>query len=101
MQNNTDRDQLKRAIETQHGGRATWVRNICLTNKSRAGEWDGWVSVFELSDNPHSTAAYAWSAPVVGKSEPRIFAVLRSQTINDPVKAVKAAAALILNSVPQ
>lgn len=101
MQNSSNRDQLKRAIETQHGGHATWVRNIRLTNRNRAGEWDGWVSVFELSDNPQSNVAYAWSAPVIGKTEPRVFAVLRSQTINDPIKAVKAAAALILKSIPQ
>lgn len=98
MQNSNTRDQLKRAIETQHGGHATWVRNIRLTNKSHAGEWDGWVSIFELSDNPQSNVAYAWSAPVTGRTDPRLFAVLRSATIDDPVKAVKAAAALIQNS---
>jgi hypothetical protein len=93
-------DQLKRVIETQHGGIATLSQSFRLIpqvpNASPSQyDWDGIVHVFDLKDNPKAKRAYAWASPIQGGSKPRFFAVLHQGRVTDPVEAVKAAAAAI------
>lgn len=89
-------ENLKRVIESQHGGKAAYRDSVRLVSgRPRPDEWDGWVHMFDLRSNPNSQMAYAWSAPIKGGAGPRYFAVLRSAEISDPVLAVKAVAALI------
>lgn len=97
-------DQLKRVIESQHGGTATLaqsVRVIPQANNQSAvnpNDWDGIVHVFDLKDNPKAKRAYAWSTPIQGGTKPRFFAVLHMGRVTDPIEAVKAAAAAIRKS---
>ena len=88
-------DQLKRVIESQHGGSAVFRQSFRVYNASKAGEWDGIVHVFDLKDHPKSTRAYAWSSAIKGGTKPRYFAVLHSARVTGPAEAVKAAATAI------
>ena len=89
-------EALKRVIESQHGGRATFARSVrVLPSKTKQGDWDGVVHLFELKDHPKAKRAYAWSAPIQGSTKPRYFAVLHMGQVGGPVDAVKAAAAAI------
>src|SRR5712672_1260072 len=85
-------DQLKQAIESQHGGTATLVQSVPVIEGFRgATVWEGIVHVFELADNPKATRAYAWSSPIEGSGKRRFFAVLHMGAITSPVEAVRAA----------
>jgi hypothetical protein len=53
--------------------------------------WDGVVHVFDLTDHPTATRAYAWSSPIEGSTKRRFFAVLHTERINSPLEAVRAA----------
>ena len=89
-------EALKRIIESQHGGTATFDRSVrVLPSKTKHGDWDGVVHLFELKDNPKAKRAYAWSAPIQGSTKPRYFAVLHMGQVAGPVDAVRAAAAAI------
>jgi hypothetical protein len=85
-------DQLKRAIEAQHGGTATLVQSVPV-KESFGGKtvWDGVVHVFDLSGHPKATKAYAWSSPIEGSDKLRFFAVLHLPRVTSPVEAVRAA----------
>lgn len=85
-------DQLKQAVEFQHGGKATLVQSVHVheTFESKT-VWDGVVHVFDLADNPKATRAYVWSAPIEGSSKRRFFAVLHMGGIKSPADAVRAA----------
>lgn len=89
-------DQLKKVIESQHGGKATF-RNAWQLPKmtKKAGEWDGIVHEFDLKNHPKASRVYAWSSPIKGGNKLRYFAVLHMGRVNGPVEAVKAAASLI------
>ena len=51
-------DQLKRAIESQHGGTATYVKSVVLREKFKGKmAWEGIVAIFNIADNPHATRA--------------------------------------------
>jgi hypothetical protein len=52
--------ELRRAIEVQHGGRATLVQSVPVV-ETFDGEtvWEGVVHVFDLTGNPNATRAYA------------------------------------------
>jgi hypothetical protein len=41
--------------------------------------------------HPTATRAYAWSSPIEGSTKRRFFAVLHTDRINSPLKAVRAA----------
>ena len=86
-------EQLKRVIESQHGGTASLVqsRRIVPATKQQVA-WDGVVHIFDLKDNPHAKRAYAWSSSFHGGTEPRYFAVLHMGKVTGPEQAVKAAA---------
>jgi len=91
-------DQLKRVIESQHGGNATFRQSLRVYNAPKQSEWDGIVHVFDLTDHPKSRRAYAWSSTISGGSKPRYFAVLHSNRVAGPLEAVKAAATAIRKS---
>lgn len=90
--NEVSTDQLKQAIEAQHGGTATLVQSVpvkeVLDGKT---VWEGVVHVFDLAGHPRATRAYAWSSPVEGSDKRRFFAVLHMGGIKSPVDAVRAA----------
>lgn len=85
-------DQLKQAVESQHGGTATFVQAVPV-HETHEGQtvWDGIVHVFDLTGNPRGAfRAYAWSYERdVGKR--RFFAVLHTPQIKGPREAVAAA----------
>ena len=87
-----DADYLKRVVEAQHGGTATFVRSVPV-HESFDGEvvWEGVVHVFDLDDCPNATCAYAWSSPVDGSEKRRFFAILHLGDIRSPQDAVRAA----------
>jgi hypothetical protein len=60
-------DQLKRAIESQHGGTAVFVDALPVKEVWQGKTvWEGVVHVSDLEDHPKATRAYAWSSPVEG-----------------------------------
>lgn len=85
-------NELKRAIESQHGGTAKLVQSV-LIRETFMGQnvWEGVVHVFDLAGNPKANRAYAWSSPIEGSRKRRFFAVLHIPPITGPVEAVRAA----------
>ena len=57
-------DRLKQAVETEHGGIATFVQAVPVREKvGDAIVWDDTVFVFELkSSHTGAFRAYAWSS---------------------------------------
>src|SRR6266849_5706401 len=85
-------DQLKQAVEGQHGGTATLVDALHLKEIFDGKPvWEGVVHVFDLEGHPKATRAYAWSSPVEGSDKRRFFAVLHLGGIRSPLDAVRAA----------
>jgi len=84
--------ELKKAVESQHGGTATLVQSVPV-HEEHAGQvvWDGTVHVFDLAGHPKARRAYAWSSPVEGSANRRFFAVLHIPPIDSPFAAVRAA----------
>ena len=84
-------DQLKQAVEAQHGGKATFVQSVPL--REMRGEqlvWEGTVQVFDLAHQPDGHfRAYAWSHEGEGGKR-RFFAMLHGGPINGPREAVRA-----------
>lgn len=83
--------ELKKAVESQHGGTATFVQSVPI-HEEHNGEtvWDGTVAVFDLADHPTATRAYAWSYEREDGKR-RFFAVLHVGVITGPREAVRAA----------
>jgi hypothetical protein len=89
-------EQLKRVIESQHGGTATFLQSRQVyRSKNKQPDWDGVVHVFDLKNHPKAKRAYAWSSLIQGSSRSRYFAVLHGGRITGPLEAVKAAAVAI------
>lgn len=85
-------DQLKQAVEHQHGGTATLVESVPVKEEFQGKTvWEGVVHVFDLEGATKSTRAYAWSSPVEGSTKRRFFAVLHMGGIRSPQDAVRAA----------
>lgn len=84
--------QLRAAIESQHGGIATFDHTVPVKEEflGRA-VWEGIVHVFKLSGHARATIAYAWSSLIEGGDKRRFYAVLRVGSIRSPVDAVRAA----------
>jgi hypothetical protein len=88
------KDDLKKAIETEHGGKATHHHAVPVNEKERGQSiWHGIVHVFDLADHPKAKRAYGWSTPVEGQDEKRIVTMLHSDTVKGPIEAVRAALA--------
>jgi len=82
---------LKQAVESQHGGAATYVQSVPIHEEHNGQTvWDGMVAVFDLTGHPKATRAYAWSyeRPDGGR---RYFAVLHAPPVQSPREAVRAA----------
>ncbi len=85
-------DQLKSAVESQHGGHATLAQSVPLRETFNGKRvWEGVVHVFDLTGHPKATRAYAWSSPIEGSDKRRFFAVLHMGGIKSPQDAVRAA----------
>lgn len=85
-------DDLKRAVESQHGCKAVFVQSVPVKERfMRQAVWEGVVHVFELIGHPTAKQAYAWSSPIEGSDKRRFFAVLHQPPITSPVEAVRAA----------
>lgn len=83
---------LKHAIESQHGGTATFVESVPVKETFEGKTvWEGVVSVFALVGHPKASRAYAWSHPVEGSTKHRFFAVLHVPPVDSPQAAVRAA----------
>ena len=86
-------DQLKQAVEGQHGGKAV-LSSVAHVKDVFEGRtvWEGTVHVFDLEGHPRATRAYAWSHLVgdVGERR-RFYAVLHLGGIRSPLDAVRAA----------
>ena len=84
-------DQLKLAVESQHGGTATLAQSVPVTETFGSETvWQGVVHVFDLAGHPTANRAYAWSSPIKGSNKRRFFAVLHTKKINSPLQAVRA-----------
>jgi len=85
-------DQLKQAVESQHGGKAVLVDAMPVKELYEGKTvWEGVVHVFDLEGHPKATRAYAWSSPVDGSDRRRFYAVLHLGGIRSPLDAVRAA----------
>ena len=85
-------DQLREAVENMHGCKAKYVQAVPVKETFEgATVWEGVVHVFDLTDNPQATRAYAWSYPVEGSDKRRFFAVLHIGKIDSPQATVRAA----------
>ncbi len=90
--NDVSADQLKAAVESQRGGKATDVQSVPAKEVYESMTvWEGVVTVFDLAGHPKGTRAYAWSYPAVGSYKRRYFAVPHTGRINSPIEAVRAA----------
>jgi len=93
---NASTDQLKKVIESQLGGVATFARSARVAQAGGSStDWDGVVHCFDLKNHPQAKRAYAWSSPIRGGSKPRYFAVLHAGRVKGPAEAVKEAVAVI------
>ena len=83
--------ELKIAVESQHGGIATYVQSVPV-HEEHEGQtvWDGMVAVFDLAGHPKATRAYAWSYERPDGTR-RFFAVLHMPPVKSPRDAVRAA----------
>jgi hypothetical protein len=85
-------DQLKQAVEGQHGGKAVLVDALPVKEVFEGKTvWEGVVHVFDLEGHPKATRAYAWSSPIEGSNKRRFYAVLHLGGIRSPLDAVRAA----------
>jgi hypothetical protein len=56
-------DRLKLAVEKKYGGPATFSETVAVSVAEADGVlWQGMVHVFDLTDHPTATHAYAWWA---------------------------------------
>src|SRR5262249_39184362 len=88
------REQLKRAVESQHGGRAIFVQSVPVSGSHALHvNWSGIVSVFHLEYRSGTGRAYAWSYERPDGRR-RFFAVLHGANTASPRDAVRAAIAV-------
>jgi hypothetical protein len=84
-------DELKRAVEAQHGGTATLVQSVPIDERHDGKPvWQGVVHVFDIVGNPLGKRAYAWSSER-DDGKRRFYAVLHMGPVTGPVEAVRAA----------
>ena len=85
-------EQLKCAIESQHGCTATFVQSVPVKETFEGKTaWDGVVHVFTIHGHPKASKAHAWSSPIEGSDKRRFFAVLHLPPVTSPLEAVRAA----------
>src|ERR1700680_1885338 len=65
-----DTVELRKAIESQHGGTATLAQSVPVRETFEDQPvWEGIVHVFDLEGHPIATRAYAWSSPIEGSDK--------------------------------
>ena len=79
--------QLKRHVERQCGGRATFMRSLPLRETVDGRAWQGIVHVYELAGCRGAIRAYAWFASSVGRHRP--YMALHSTQLSSPRKALR------------
>lgn len=83
--------ELKRAVESQHGGKASFVQSVPVSDTFHGQPaWHGTVAVFDLMGHPKATSAYAWTRELPN-GKVRTYAVLRLGPVQSPADAVRAA----------
>lgn len=93
VMNEVSPDELKCAVESQHGGTATLAQSVWVDEQFEGKPvWQGVVHVFDLAGHPDAKRAYAWSSHTIdGSTKRRFIAVLHMGPITGPVEAVRAA----------
>lgn len=83
--------ELKKAVESQHGGKASFVQSVPVSDTFEGQQaWRGTVAVFDLAGHPKATRAYAWTRELPD-GRTRTYAVLHLPPVASPVDAVRAA----------
>src|SRR5215208_6573902 len=84
-------NELKAAIERQHGGTAQLAYVDAVSETFRGGPaWNGLVLVFDLPGHPRAERAYAWSVPVENSNQPQLYVALHGPLIASAHDAVRA-----------
>lgn len=85
-------DVLRSVVESNHGGKATFVQLVPVREMSGSQTlWDGVVHVFDLKGSDSGAfRAYAWPRGKPG-GEQEFFTILHSARVFSPVLAVRAA----------
>jgi hypothetical protein len=83
--------QLKAAIERQHGGtvRLAYIDAVSLRLADKPA-WEGIVLAFDLKGHPKAERAYAWVSPAYAGSEAQIHIVLHGPAVQSPRDAVRS-----------
>lgn len=87
-------DELREAVESQHGGMAKFAQAAPVREEFQgAPVWEGVVHVFDLEGSPSGASrAYAWSTLLDEETgRRRFYAVLHAGPVTSPVEAVRAA----------
>ena len=85
-------NELKRAVENQHGCTATLLQSVPVKETFDGKTvWDGIAHVFSIDGHPKARKAYAWPSPIAGSDKRRFFAVLHLPPVTSPAEAVRAA----------
>ena len=84
--------ELQRHVERLHGCCAVYQKAVAVREEFQ-GEvaWEGVVHVYSLSGQLSESSCYAWSSPVEGSENRRFYAVLHTDRVDSPAKAVRAA----------
>src|SRR5690349_14921446 len=98
-----DSDELREAVEKQHGGRASFVAAVPVRSEcGGALPWVGVVYVYDLDGHPDAKRAYAWSYAGHGPLGLKHFvAVLHTGLVQSPSDAVRAGLAAERESLPK
>lgn len=85
-------DQLQRAVEAQHGGKAIFVDVLPLKEIWNGQTvWEGVVHIFDLRGHPEATRAYVLSSSIDDADKRQFHALLHLGAIRSPLDAVQAA----------
>jgi hypothetical protein len=83
--------ELRQAVESQHGGRATLVQSVPVSDAFEGQPaFHGTIAVFDLAGHPKATRAYAWTRELPD-GKVRTYAVLHLPPVTSPQDAVRAA----------
>ncbi len=84
--------ELQRHVERLHDCAATCSAAVEVHDRFGSETlWHGVVHVFDLTYHPTADLCYAWSSPVAGSRKRRFYAVLHTEQVDSPAKAVRAA----------
>lgn len=85
-------DQLKKAVESRHGCKATFVQSVPVHERQEDHTvWSGQVSVFDLRfSSSGAFRCYAWWRELPD-GEAQLFTILHSPETISPAQAVRSA----------